>query len=948
MSIAAGESPARISAAWKRIDKLLRGRDPRLLAPLRPPLAPAGPCPHLNQPRRPCQHSRIRALLVLLTTMISSCLRLPAARDNSKATLVVATGESDGPHGECFGGVPSIVAAGQYEPHNPVVVGGQLYWSGSGLWRMAPGALQAVRVDGSLGSLWLLVPERGSEAFSLDAQETLIAFDLRTKRSHLVLAGRLPDAVHVDTLIAADDRHVYFTQSGPLFQEEDTGLFRILRDGSGKPESLGREPGPGATIVVADGFLYYRGRRPDGQLALLRRALVAHASVGVLTSLESLPQKNAMRVFGGRIYYVDDDTLWSIAVRGGEQPKRHVPVGRDGARDMLVDRGCLYWSNGRTIKRVSMGVGAPAPEVIADERSYQVAESLDATSELATDGDFLYWADAGGERIMRVGRASKVQPAGPALVAQPIPPQPRYPVQVEAIAVGDGWGCERFHDSGELYWQCWNAPGAYSASKIAARDIPWLSGEGLRARAKQICAPIGDEGKCWSWPDFMEGRPSDVPTASDWRDTDKQLLDHGFGATFTCSMSILFWTCFGDDSFGQLGARGRDFFPSGGNLVTGYWHACVSHPSDGTLCWGRGDGGQLGFRASEACTRRSIPCSYSPRPTAFALPNDIGELVAGDMFTCARSAKQGLLCWGASREGLFGTADACPASLRRQWPTLSGSVAAPSATCSRTPAAVPGVASGVHGISAGPRGICGMGPGGDGRADRPQCVGAIPTPEIEVRDVIVSPGEQASACGIAGGEAVCWGEGYSPTASPKVAVYVVPDRPPVTGALGLDATAPGVPWAPSCRIHYACDHPTPSLPKCSGEVSAQTWAATLPKAETLVGKPITVRGPLLLGPRKRGRGYRRSARADISEQCAHGECCNHSPQPIVIGGADHELGLIGLECTGDDSRVCCNAAAVGQAVIAKGTLKHVHGSSMSDPWTWELASPELCALDGRP
>jgi hypothetical protein len=58
----------------------------------------------------------------------------------------------------------------------------------------------------------------------------------------------------------------------------------------------------------------------------------------------------------------------------------------------------------------------------------------------------------------------------------------------------------------------------------------------------------------------------------------------------------------------------------------------------------------------------------------------------------------------------------------------------------------------------------------------------------------------------------------------------------------------------------------------------------------------------------------------------------------VIGGAEEKLALATFECAGDDSRVCCNAPALGQPVIATGVLERTRRG------TWQLASPEICAL----
>jgi hypothetical protein len=90
-------------------------------------------------------------------------------------------------------------------------------------------------------------------------------------------------------------------------------------------------------------------------------------------------------------------------------------------------------------------------------------------------------------------------------------------------------------------------------------------------------------------------------------------------------------------------------------------------------------------------------------------------LVAGDTYTCAVTDRF-VECWGRSRDGFF---------------------SAPG------PSRVAGLRlNGVASLSAGPRGLCGDVYGGGAR-----CVGAIAAPPRGVSRVVVSQGDDASACG---------------------------------------------------------------------------------------------------------------------------------------------------------------------------------------------------------
>jgi hypothetical protein len=62
---------------------------------------------------------------------------------------------------------------------------------------------------------------------------------------------------------------------------------------------------------------------------------------------------------------------------------------------------------------------------------------------------------------------------------------------------------------------------------------------------------------------------------------------------------------------------------------------------------------------------------------------------------------------------------------------------------------------------------------------RRKCIGAVMTPRGgPVRLVMISPGEDASACGFRDGQIVCWGEGYSPPDALDLPVPIVFESTP--------------------------------------------------------------------------------------------------------------------------------------------------------------------------
>ena len=869
------------------------------------------------------------------------------ARGLSALALVAAAKPPAAAHAgrACFGGVPETAASGVFSAGNLTVIGQSLYATGGGLQRvnLRTGQVSSVAEVFHRG-VNEIGPIDAREAYATTGQNDIIAYDFASQKTRTVVSGHLGAASPYptnDPPFALDARYFYYSQLGqPLFRRQDTGIFRIRRDGSGQREALGAPPYPGGHggVIIEGGFFYYRGGSRDTGATIVRRRVEAGSPEQKLVALQH-PSSLLMRIFDGRLYYVDDRALWSVPVRGSAPPTRLVAIAERDPTDVLFEPGCLYWADGRKIRRVELGRAGAQPEIVADETTYQEDQFVNAErwrpGTLASDGRYLYWPDTGGERIMRARRDPRPPPPRPELVAAWVGGTARPPAPVNTVIIGDGWGCGRFREDNVTRWQCWSAAlaGGAPPASIAAHDVPWLTSDDLFAGPDRLCASVQDSVKCWPWPDIAHQRPADLPQM----DARARRVPVHIGGTFTCTNPEGVWSCSGDDRFGQLGDGTKNVAPFGGIGAVGTWHGCASTGYGETFCWGRGDAFQLGFPTPDTCVvgAARVACSRSARAVAFALP-PVSQLYAGDLFSCAASHPKGLVCWGASRDGLFGTEAACPAALHNAWPTRAGSVAAPRATCASKPVPVPAFATPADWFGVGPRGMCGI---VDGRV---RCAGAIPTPAGDVRAPAVSRGDQPSACGIAGRDAVCWGAGYSPPANPGAVVAVQLDRPPVIRAAVLDVPAqPGTPWEASCKIHFGCDQSTPALPVCPRDAAAEPWAGLLGKAPSLVGTKVRARGPLALGwiPRVPGfRGVPSHSGALIGQRCGPGQCCNQTPRPIVIGGAEDALGLATFQCAGDDSRVCCNAPALGQPVIASGTLEREGRSG------WRLASPELCAL----
>jgi hypothetical protein len=350
-------------------------------------------------------------------------------------------------------------------------------------------------------------------------------------------------------------------------------------------------------------------------------------------------------------------------------------------------------------------------------------------------------------------------------------------------------------------------------------------------------------------------------------------------------------------------------------------------------CWGRDDFGQLGVGAPDVCRigDRDVACGKTPEKSPF--PMD-GSLLVGDLYTCVMRPRD-VVCWGASRDGFFGAKDACDAAARRAWPTTRGPVQAPAAACSPDPVSVPGMSSPgdpLSRASAGPRGLC-VAPYSSRRV---VCTGAIPTPKIgAVRDVKVSPGDDASACALgAAGDVLCWGESYSPPDAGGEAAYIPLGPPPASpDASVFDPPHAGAWEDIHCQIHQPCEHVPARLPRCPDGYEAKDWSQIEPWK--LDGQTVTVRGPLVASRRLQSGGFA----AILGIPVPSGPCGAQVAQaPIVIGGLYQELAIESLWCRGDESRLCCDAPAQGQTVIATGRLVDREGLR----GRYELHDAKLC------
>ena len=552
-----------------------------------------------------------------------------------------------------------------------------------------------------------------------------------------------------------------------------------------------------------------------------------------------------------------------------------------------------------------------------------------------------------------------------------VDPAQRPPPRATSVLVGEGWGCAQFASEAGATWQCWNAPDATKrgSEPIRAWIVPWLKDKSLQNGPDRLCEgarPAALTFRCWHRPVRGETSGRELPASWEWLNPHHAAWGDALsrsdrlgrtyvGGTFACLQETKndgLW-CLGDNSYGQLGGSrpvppldaGRDdpafvahVWPAE-SVALGTWHACALASSNGVAgggyasCWGRGDHGQLGAPAPDLCVvgGATVPCARTPQRGP-AFPSMMAVLRAGDLFTCA-TTRQGIECWGASRDGLFGTPGSCPGSLRRAWPTLGGPVPAPNASCSDTPVAIPGATAFDPGFLVGSRAICFH------QTGAVTCAGAIPLPAGGgVRGMAMSTGSDASACALDNQGVVCWGELYSPAGALDTPVPIVFEPPPpITETAVVGASDPSL-WAPECLLRRGCTLAPSPIEPCRtdgphGE-GVRDWKEVLAVAPSLFGDTVSVRGLLEIGsigstmkgcPRINGQG-----------------CCNAASGHVLLAGAAKTLALEGLYCKGDDSAACCNAPAYGQTVVATGRLEGIR--VVGDPTAsgWILREPSIC------
>ena len=139
-------------------------------------------------------------------------------------------------------------------------------------------------------------------------------------------------------------------------------------------------------------------------------------------------------------------------------------------------------------------------------------------------------------------------------------------------------------------------------------------------------------------------------------------------------------------------------------------------------------------------------------------------------------------------------------------------------------------------------------------------------------------------------------------------------------------------WEKRCSIHRPCSL-FKALRPCDAKLSALDSLPSSPIDRQ--GQVVALRGTLALTP-----VVTTAAGCEPKPHDPRQPCCNEVGTAAVIQCGDTAVVLDRLGCFGDESRLCCNTPAFGQAVVAVGKLVR-----FPPEWggvEWQLDDPRLC------
>lgn len=138
-------------------------------------------------------------------------------------------------------------------------------------------------------------------------------------------------------------------------------------------------------------------------------------------------------------------------------------------------------------------------------------------------------------------------------------------------------------------------------------------------------------------------------------------------------------------------------------------------------------------------------------------------------------------------------------------------------------------------------------------------------------------------------------------------------------------------WEKRCSIQRACS-PLAALGPCDPALTVRDSPANSNDGD---GKTIALRGTLSLGPI-----VTTAMACEPKLRDPRRRCCNQLGTRAILQCGDASVGLDKLGCAGDESRLCCDAPAFGQTVVAFGKLRRFPAEPGGIEW--QLDEPKLC------
>ena len=210
-------------------------------------------------------------------------------------------------------------------------------------------------------------------------------------------------------------------------------------------------------------------------------------------------------------------------------------------------------------------------------------------------------------------------------------------------------------------------------------DSSALSGiAAISAGSSHTCAlTIGGNVKCWGNGDYGQlgnkaTADSSTPVEVQASSTDPSALgdiaEIGLGNSHSCAVTTGGNVkCWGRGEYGQLGNKGTtdsstpvdvqasstgtSALSSIAAISSGSAHTCAVTTGGNVKCWGRGDQGQLGNKAT---ADSSTPVDVQASSTGTSVLSSIAAISSGGSHTCAVTTGGNVKCWGDGYYGQLG------------------------------------------------------------------------------------------------------------------------------------------------------------------------------------------------------------------------------------------------------------------------------------------------------